>query len=128
MWMPSDDEIKQAVYTAGGFLLGAFFGLLRHIQEFAQATPPPFIWWVAAIRGATAGAVGAIATWLAMEWHLYQGHPYLTGVFIALSGWGGVEFLNAASTAVQEAISDYLRRRLSAPRNTNADGEANKPG
>lgn len=112
--IPEPDSVFTKITTSMfAFGLGLMFGMLKYAQEFLNGSPPPFIWWVAMIKGVTAGAVGWIAMALSIEWGLYESHPYLTGVVIAVAGWGGVDFLNAASRAIQEGISDYLRRRFS---------------
>lgn len=109
--IPDDPFIKLWV-SVTAFILGLLFGMLRYAQEFLNPNRPEFVWWIAGIKGVTAGAVGWIAMSLAMEWHIYEEHPYLTGVVIAVSGWGGVDLLNAMSSGLQEAIGDYFRKRF----------------
>lgn len=94
--------------TIVGFLIGSFFGLLRHAQDFVSGPAdarPKFSWWVAVIKAATAGGVGTLVAWLCREWNVSAN---MSAFMIALAGWGGVETMNT----LWMMMIDGLRRRL----------------
>jgi hypothetical protein len=92
-----------------GSLIAAFFGLLRYSQDFTQDPPPKFRLVIAALKATTAGAAGWLATLLLLEWSWIPDKIYLSGILLALSGWGGAEFINT----VKEGFYDFLRKRFS---------------
>lgn len=101
--------IKDLSAVVAGFLLGAFFGILRYGSEFidrGEAAPKAFHWWVFLFKALLAGGVGILATFLCLEWKI---GTYASGFLIAMSGWGGVETLNI----FREMAYDTIRRKLS---------------
>lgn len=91
--------------TLLGVLVAMVFGILRYGQEFTKDPPAKFRWSVGLIKAGTAGAVGFLSTLLCLKWKV---DPYVSGVLIAIAGWGGVETLNIA----WEIAVDGVKRKL----------------
>lgn len=106
------DVAKTAFYLMGAFGIGLFFGALRYAQDFTVEPRPPFKWWIWLIKGFTAGAVGFLAAIGCWEFNITI--P-LGIILVALSGWGGVDTLNAAKEGMFDAIRRYVNRAPEVP-------------
>lgn len=99
--------IIEAKAIALSFVIAAFFGLIRYLQDFLVADPPAFKWFVFSAKILTAGSVGLVVYWLLLEWKITGGY---NAFLIAVAGYGGAESLNA----FKEAGLDFLRRKAAA--------------
>ena len=86
------------------FVIAAFFGLIRYLQDFTSTEPPAFKWFIAAAKVLTAGAVGLLVHWLVVEWKVSSN---LGAFLIAVAGYGGAESINA----FKEVGLDFIRRK-----------------
>ena len=115
--LPPDKDIQElvlnAIYAAIGTVIGILFSMLRYAQDFLNDPRPAFRWWIWAIKAVTGGAVGFLATLVALDLHW---NPYVSGVFIGASGWAGAETLNALKEASFDALRKWLGSR--APQGT----------
>jgi hypothetical protein len=91
-----------------GFLIAAFFGFIRVLQDYiAPDAPAKFRWVVATVKTMIAGATGVLTTWLCLQWEI---GPYMSGFLIAVAGYGGAETLQV----FKEAGYDFIRRKAAA--------------
>jgi hypothetical protein len=98
-----------AAFAKGGelaisFMIAAFFGLIRYLQDFVGTEPPAFKWLIAGAKILTAGAVGLLVHWLVVEWKV-SGN--FSAFLIAVAGYGGAESINA----FKEVGLDFIRRK-----------------
>jgi hypothetical protein len=86
------------------FLVAAFFGSLRYLQEFLAKPRPPFELLVFTIKMLTALGAGLIVALVAKK---LQIGPEWTAVAGAIAGWAGADFINDA----KEVLRDFVRRK-----------------
>ena len=103
-----DKDTSDALQKFGLYIgIAAFAGFVSYLQRFLQDPPPPFKWFQAFVKAATAGFVGVLTGWLLSGWNVPQNWIYFA---MGVAGYGGGETIVFFQQVLQDTINRYAHK------------------